>query len=229
MMISQSLWLLVANPKVGSNKPESPSPTGIHWVSTPSQGSYPFLASIKASDPGSCGSKDIGKISIILPKENGDFLKRGYPKMDGFSWKIPLTWMILGYHHFRKPPIRDGKFKKTTETSLKHAGHAEHCRQSCRVASRWITFPQTWSCKKQLCSSNGGPWDLKPWSLVFGCVELGWLDVIGILNMLGKGCLQWSFKPGASGSDQIIYFQLIGSLAHSALSSMFFSRYLLYI
>ena len=34
----------------------------------------------------------------------GCFQKLGYPKMDGLQWKIPLTWMIWGYHHFRKPP-----------------------------------------------------------------------------------------------------------------------------
>ena len=168
-MISQSLWLLVANPTVGSNKPGSLRPTqgplGLYAKSR--------LVAILGIDQ----SKWSWQLRLQGHWQNFHDLAKGkwrFPEMgvpqDGFSWKIPFTWMILGYPHLRKPPNRDGKFKKTTETSLKHAGHAEHCRQSCRVASRWITFPQTWSCKKQLCSLNGCPWDLKPWSLVFGFV-----------------------------------------------------------
>ena len=33
-----------------------------------------------------------------------DFLKWGYPKMDGLYWTITLRWMIWGLpSHFRKP------------------------------------------------------------------------------------------------------------------------------
>ena len=28
----------------------------------------------------------------------------GYPKIDGLQWKIPLKWMIWGYHRLWKPP-----------------------------------------------------------------------------------------------------------------------------
>ena len=32
----------------------------------------------------------------------GCFQKLLYPKMDGLYWKTLLTWMIWGYHYFRK-------------------------------------------------------------------------------------------------------------------------------
>ena len=38
------------------------------------------------------------------PNPNGSFHKWGYPKMDGFPWKIPFKWMIWRWPHFSKPP-----------------------------------------------------------------------------------------------------------------------------
>ena len=75
------------------------------------------------------------------PLSIGDFLKWGYPKLDGLYGKILARWMILGYPYFRKPPNGDSNGKIMHEyREFCPSPCVFHPRLSCREQPRsvWI-------------------------------------------------------------------------------------------